>query len=84
MNKLFGKYVGKQTIKTENSGERGMRKAPQLYVDKSECCGCTACCSVCPMGAISMLADEEGFLYPQIDEDKCIGCRKCVKVCIMK
>ena len=84
MNKLFGKHIGKQLIKIENNGERGMSKVPQLYSDKSECCGCTACYSICPVGAISMLADEEGFLYPRIDDNKCIRCRKCVKVCAIK
>lgn len=82
MNKLFGKHIVKRKI--ENSGDRGMSNVPKLYFDKSECCGCTACYSICPMGAISMLADEEGFLYPEIDESKCIRCRKCVNVCAIK
>lgn len=32
-------------------------------------------------GAISMLPDEEGFLYPVIDASLCIRCYKCEKVC---
>lgn len=52
-----------------------------VYSKKSECCGCTACFSVCPKKAISMLQDERGFLYPVIDKDKCIDCGKCRKVC---
>lgn len=49
--------------------------------DKEKCCGCTACASVCPVGCISMEADEEGFLYPRIDTDSCINCNRCEKVC---
>lgn len=28
---------------------------------KEDCCGCTACKSICEQGAISMQADEQGF-----------------------
>ena len=49
--------------------------------DKRECCGCTACQSICKKGAIEMLPDEEGFLYPSVDMDKCIQCGLCEKVC---
>ena len=48
---------------------------------KSECCGCSACEQICPVGCIKMQEDEEGFLYPKIDETKCIHCKKCEKVC---
>ena len=34
---------------------------------KLDCCGCTACASSCPKSAITMVPDEEGFLYPVID-----------------
>lgn len=50
-------------------------------VEKRDCCGCTACMSVCPAGCISMKADEEGFLYPEVDTGSCIGCGLCEKVC---
>ena len=49
--------------------------------DKSLCCGCTACYSICPKNAIEMISDNEGFLYPQINKDKCIECGLCKKVC---
>lgn len=35
-------------------------------------------------GAISMLPDEEGFLYPVVDSAKCIRCYMCMKVCPYK
>ena len=51
---------------------------------KEECCGCTACYSVCPKNAITMQADEEGFQYPMVDVDKCVNCGLCEKVCPIK
>lgn len=52
--------------------------------DKSECCGCTACFSVCPKKCIIMKPDNEGFLYPVIDINKCVDCGLCEKVCPMQ
>lgn len=57
---------------------------PILFRRKEECCGCTACYSICPNKAISMEADEEGFLYPKIDDQKCICCFRCISVCPVK
>lgn len=48
---------------------------------KEDCCGCTACVSICPNNAITMKEDKEGFLYPFIDKNKCIDCGMCKKVC---
>lgn len=63
--------------------DRGAGTA-QLVIPKGNCCGCTACYSACPVQAIAMQMDNEGFLYPQIDKNKCISCGKCVKVCPAK
>jgi coenzyme F420-reducing hydrogenase beta subunit len=49
--------------------------------NKADCCGCTACASVCAHHAISMEPDAMGFLYPKIDTDKCTECGLCEKVC---
>ena len=45
------------------------------------CSGCGACYNVCPVSAISLISNDEGFLIPEIDLDKCISCGKCDKVC---
>ena len=47
----------------------------------SECCGCSACSMACPVGAITMQADAEGFLYPVVNETVCVDCSMCVKAC---
>lgn len=47
----------------------------------SDCCGCTACASVCAHNAITMQPDALGFLYPTVDTDKCTECGLCEKVC---
>jgi coenzyme F420-reducing hydrogenase beta subunit len=52
-----------------------------IYERKEECCGCTACKSICPKQAISMIPDKEGFLYPSINQELCIECDLCKKVC---
>lgn len=48
---------------------------------KELCTGCGACFNSCPVGAITMKKDNEGFVYPVIDLKKCINCGKCRKVC---
>ena len=56
-----------------------------INVEKAEnCCGCTACASICPRDAISMRPDSMGFLYPIVDVKKCIECGLCIKVCAFK
>lgn len=52
-----------------------------VFDKKEECWGCTACMHICPTKAIKMIADKEGFLYPEIDQALCINCGKCRKVC---
>lgn len=49
--------------------------------DKKDCCGCNACGDICPKGAISFVADDEGFLYPHVEEAKCVKCGLCLRTC---
>ena len=45
------------------------------------CTGCNACMQICPVNAIEMVENNEGFLYPKVDEVKCIQCGKCNRHC---
>lgn len=48
---------------------------------KKNCCGCSACASICPKHCISLTEDSEGFLYPKVDETICVNCGFCEEVC---
>ena len=48
---------------------------------KNDCSGCGACRDICPVGAINLVADDEGFLYPRINTEECIKCGKCDRIC---
>lgn len=49
--------------------------------EKTQCCGCMACASVCPVQAISVALDDRGFYIPEINEDICVKCGKCSSTC---
>ncbi len=48
---------------------------------KQDCCGCHACYNACPVQAIHMEYDDEGFLYPVVTKEMCTNCGKCKAVC---
>lgn len=50
-------------------------------LNKDKCSGCMACFNICPVNAISMVSDEEGFKYPKIDTTKCTNCGLCKSSC---
>ena len=52
-----------------------------LGKEDSKCTGCGACANACTQQCIDIVADDEGFLYPQIDSAKCIECNVCSNVC---
>lgn len=49
-------------------------------LEKYACTGCGACQNICPMSAIEMVADADGFLYPVIKEN-CTDCGLCGAIC---
>ncbi len=61
--------------------ETAERTVPTLC-SREDCTGCTACAAACPVNAITMKPDHEGFLRPVIG-DTCIHCGKCKTVCPM-
>lgn len=59
-----------------------MVKIEKMIINhKADCVGCYACYNICPVNAIMMQADEEGFSYPKVDNLRCVKCEKCGTVC---
>lgn len=52
-----------------------------MQTPSEDCTGCAACANICPVDAIAMKPDSEGFLRPIIDKEKCVGCGKCAAIC---
>ncbi len=59
-----------------------MEKRINSYlIRKENCYGCMACYNICPSGAIDIVEDEEGFIFPGIDRKKCTNCGMCYRIC---
>lgn len=52
-----------------------------MQTPHDDCTGCAACLNICPVDAISMQFDANGFLSPNIDTQKCVECGKCAAIC---
>ena len=52
-----------------------------MLVESVKCCGCGACADICPVNAIEMKPNEDGFLEPVINGETCKHCGRCDKVC---
>ena len=48
---------------------------------KTKCTGCAACAAICPVGAIELIENKNGFREPVVDSRLCVNCNLCVKVC---
>ncbi len=46
-----------------------------------KCVGCGACVDICPVKALKLHQDENGFYVPDFQNDACINCGKCLKAC---
>ncbi len=49
-------------------------------LSEDECCGCGLCAYKCPVSAIELKYNNEGFIYPFVNV-KCVECGKCLQVC---
>ncbi len=69
---------------------RGLHKAGRFFrcfqekttlCDSNLCTGCGACRAVCPVNAIDLIEDNEGFKSPKVNTKACVHCGKCSRVC---
>ena len=49
--------------------------------EPSKCTGCGTCVNACPQGAVRMLENEYGAVYPVVDEKRCTSCQVCRHAC---
>ena len=56
-------------VKCDNEEDVTVRCLKREY-----CSGCGACMNLCPVHAITMEMDDEGFWAPVVDEAKCTHC----------
>lgn len=59
----------------------GVKYSTIQDLSSKECTGCGLCLYECPLNAISMRMDSEGFIVPYVDRQICIECGKCVRKC---
>jgi len=52
-----------------------------LTLKDKTCTGCYACYNICPVNAIKMDLNANGFCVSNVDTSKCTKCGKCAKVC---
>lgn len=50
----------------------------------NNCCGCGACCVVCPKNALKLRKNIKEFPYPKFYPDACVSCGLCIIVCPMQ
>lgn len=66
----------------EQSKEKNKKNSISFVWDnKQDCTGCSACAFKCAHHAITMKADEEGFIYPFVDAKLCTDCGLCRTIC---
>lgn len=50
-------------------------------INQEFCTGCAACMNICPIQAIQMVKNQEGFFFPKVNINLCVNCGRCYKTC---
>jgi coenzyme F420-reducing hydrogenase beta subunit len=58
-------------------------KPTRVAPNQDGCYGCFACFTACPVSAIEMCLDPDGFYRPVVNAETCTSCGRCVEVCPM-
>lgn len=69
----------KNAIYSLNESEE--TETQNIYTYNSLCCGCGSCKEVCPVSAINIKMNEQGFYQSFVDDALCVNCGKCISVC---
>lgn len=88
-NRIIKEEAAKTIAWVKNALDTPKEKMPSIELPKTVttalpshlCAGCGACVSACPVDALRLTPDEDGYYRACVDYDKCINCGKCVKVC---
>ena len=71
----------KQAVSGEPILKGKMVERSVLNFDLDLCSGCGYCATACPVNAITMEEDSNGFMYPVVSPLECINCGKCSRGC---
>lgn len=74
-------YKGRENVDRLTEPQIQDEKEDYKICNLEKCTGCGTCAEKCPMKAITMLPDEDGFLIPVIEKTKCIQCSICKEGC---
>lgn len=88
-NRIIKEEAARTVAWVKNALDTPKEKMPSIKLPKTVttvlpshlCTGCGACVSACPVDALRLIPDEDGYYRSCVDYDKCINCGKCVKVC---
>ncbi|MBR2810602.1 MAG: Coenzyme F420 hydrogenase/dehydrogenase, beta subunit C-terminal domain, partial [Solobacterium sp.] len=68
----------RQALDQAGKASSGMH---HVMADNSLCCGCGSCQEACPVHAVKIVLNKDGFRQAEVDESRCIQCGRCTDVC---
>lgn len=51
-----------------------------LDINDENCTSCQMCAAICPVNAINIIMNEEGFYRPEVNKT-CVSCGQCKRIC---